>query len=154
MLFSAVQRGRIAPPIQPYPPSSIISNLTPPYSENDYGATTFAASNIAPPFYGASSCSSNLTFQNCGGAGFNNQGGYLSNFVTMLLRAEPYPVFSSPRFAAPSFHNPTATPNNLLGIESLCELAARLLFSAVEWARNVPYFRDLQITDQVFRIFV
>ena len=30
-----------------------------------------------------------------------------------------------------------------------CELAARMLFSAVEWARNIPFFPDLQITDQV-----
>lgn len=39
--------------------------------------------------------------------------------------------------------------NNLMGIENICELAARLLFSAVEWARNIPFFPDLQITDQV-----
>ena len=31
----------------------------------------------------------------------------------------------------------------------MCELAARLLFSAVEWARNIPYFPDLQPLDQV-----
>lgn len=36
-----------------------------------------------------------------------------------------------------------------MGIENICELAARLLFSAVEWARNIPFFPDLQITDQV-----
>lgn len=38
---------------------------------------------------------------------------------------------------------------NIMGIENICELAARLLFSAVEWARNIPFFPDLQITDQV-----
>lgn len=36
-----------------------------------------------------------------------------------------------------------------MGIENICELAARMLFSAVEWARNIPFFPDLQITDQV-----
>lgn len=36
-----------------------------------------------------------------------------------------------------------------MGIENICELAARLLFSAVEWARNIPFFPDLQVTDQV-----
>lgn len=36
-----------------------------------------------------------------------------------------------------------------MGIDSICELAARLLFSAVEWARNIPFFPDLQVTDQV-----
>lgn len=35
--------------------------------------------------------------------------------------------------------------NNLMGIENICELAARLLFSAVEWARNIPFFPDLQV---------
>lgn len=36
-----------------------------------------------------------------------------------------------------------------MGIDSICELAARLLFSAVEWSRNIPFFPDLQVTDQV-----
>lgn len=36
-----------------------------------------------------------------------------------------------------------------MGIENICELAARLLFSAVEWSRNIPFFPDLQVTDQV-----
>lgn len=36
-----------------------------------------------------------------------------------------------------------------MGIENICELAARMLFSAVEWARNIPFFPDLQVTDQV-----
>ena len=26
-----------------------------------------------------------------------------------------------------------------MGIESACEFAARLLFSAVEWAKNIPF---------------
>lgn len=39
-----------------------------------------------------------------------------------------------------------------MGIENICELAARLLFSAVEWARNIPFFPDLQVTDQVKEI--
>lgn len=36
-----------------------------------------------------------------------------------------------------------------MGIENICELAARMLFSAVEWARNIPFFPDLQVPDQV-----
>jgi hypothetical protein len=39
--------------------------------------------------------------------------------------------------------------NNIMGIDSICELAARLLFSAVEWSRNIPFFPDLQVADQV-----
>jgi hypothetical protein len=37
-------------------------------------------------------------------------------------------------------------PNNIMGIDNICELAARLLFSAVEWARNIPFFPDLQVS--------
>lgn len=65
---------------------------------------------------------------------------YLSSFISMLLRAEPYPT---------SRYGQCMQPNNIMGIENICELAARLLFSAVEWARNIPFFPDLQVTDQV-----
>ena len=39
--------------------------------------------------------------------------------------------------------------NNMIGIDNICEFAARILFSAVEWARNIPGFPELQLTDQV-----
>lgn len=65
---------------------------------------------------------------------------YLSSFISMLLRAEPYPT---------SRYGQCMQSNNIMGIENICELAARLLFSAVEWARNIPFFPDLQVTDQV-----
>lgn len=65
---------------------------------------------------------------------------YLSSFISMLLRAEPYPT---------SRFGQCMQPNNIMGIENICELAARLLFSAVEWSKNIPFFPDLQITDQV-----
>lgn len=58
----------------------------------------------------------------------------------MLLRAEPYPT---------SRYGQCMQPNNIMGIDNICELAARLLFSAVEWARNIPFFPELQVTDQV-----
>ncbi|EHB12802.1 COUP transcription factor 1 [Heterocephalus glaber] len=58
---------------------------------------------------------------------------YLSGYISLLLRAA----------------SQCMQPNNIMGIENICELAARLLFSAVEWARNIPFFPDLQITDQV-----
>ncbi|XP_043087351.1 nuclear receptor subfamily 2 group F member 1-B [Puntigrus tetrazona] len=66
---------------------------------------------------------------------------YLSGYISLLLRAEPYP--------ASRYGNQCMQPGNIMGIENICELAARLLFSAVEWARNIPFFPDLQITDQV-----
>lgn len=65
---------------------------------------------------------------------------YLSSYISLLLRAEPYPT---------SRYGQCLQANNLMGIENICELAARLLFSAVEWARNIPFFPDLQVTDQV-----
>jgi len=86
--------------------------------------------------------SSSLTIQ---------QRGYLSSFIAMLLRAEPYPPSTSIRTCSSggaTFGNRSAA-GGLVGIEGICELAARLLFSAVEWARNIPFFPDLQTTDQV-----
>lgn len=66
---------------------------------------------------------------------------YLSGYISLLLRAEPYPTSR--------YGSQCMQPNNIMGIENICELAARLLFSAVEWSRNIPFFPDLQITDQV-----
>ena len=66
---------------------------------------------------------------------------YLSSYIALLVRAEPCP---STRY--PSYGHQAA---NLGGIDGVCEFAARLLFSAVEWARNIPGFPELQVTDQV-----
>ncbi|XP_051972150.1 nuclear receptor subfamily 2 group F member 1-B-like [Xyrauchen texanus] len=66
---------------------------------------------------------------------------YLSGYISLLLRAEPYPTSR--------YGNQCLQSGNIMGIENICELAARLLFSAVEWARGIPFFPDLQITDQV-----
>lgn len=65
---------------------------------------------------------------------------YLTSYISLLLRAEPYPT---------SRYGQCVQPTNVMGIDNICELAARLLFSAVEWARNIPYFPELQVTDQV-----
>ena len=65
------------------------------------------------------------------------QHGYLSSYISLLLRAEPYPTSRYGQCMQPA--------NNIMGIDNICELAARLLFSAVEWARNIPFFPDLQV---------
>lgn len=65
---------------------------------------------------------------------------YLSSFISLLLRAEPYP---------PSRFAQCMNSSNIMGIDSICEMAARILFSAVEWSRNIPFFPDLQVADQV-----
>lgn len=74
-----------------------------------------------------------------GVAGFNGHS-YLSSYISLLLRAEPYPT---------TRYGQCMQPNNIMGIDNICELAARLLFSAVEWAKNIPFFPELQVTDQV-----
>uniref|UniRef100_A0A2K5SD86 Nuclear receptor subfamily 2 group F member 6 n=1 Tax=Cebus imitator TaxID=2715852 RepID=A0A2K5SD86_CEBIM len=60
----------------------------------------------------------------------------VSELIAQLLRAEPYPAAAG-RFGA------------VLGIDNVCELAARLLFSTVEWARHAPFFPELPVADQV-----
>ena len=65
---------------------------------------------------------------------------YLSSYISLLLRAEPY---------ATRYGQIQMASNNMIGIDNICEFAARILFSAVEWTRNIPGFPELQITDQV-----
>ena len=65
---------------------------------------------------------------------------YLSSYISLLLRAEPY---------ATRYGQIQMASNNMIGIDNICEFAARILFSAVEWARNIPGFPELQLTDQV-----
>ena len=65
---------------------------------------------------------------------------YLSSYISLLLRAEPY---------ATRYGQIQMASNNMIGIDNICEFAARILFSAVEWARNIPGFPELQVTDQV-----
>ena len=67
---------------------------------------------------------------------------YLSSYVSMLLRAEPY---STTHYG--QVQQMAAT--NIIGIDNICEFAARILFSAVEWSRNIPGFPELQVTDRV-----
>ncbi|XP_063084165.1 nuclear receptor subfamily 2 group F member 6 isoform X5 [Cavia porcellus] len=62
----------------------------------------------------------------------------VSELIAQLLRAEPYPAAAG-RFGGGA----------VLGIDNVCELAARLLFSTVEWARHAPFFPELPVADQV-----
>lgn len=67
---------------------------------------------------------------------------YLSSYISLLLRAEPYPTSRYGQCVQPP-------ANNIMAIDNICEFAAKLLFSAVEWTKNIPFFPDLQVTDQV-----
>lgn len=112
---TAVQRGRIPP--QP----SLSPSITP----------IGGSSGLGGEFYN----------NNNGGSG---GGQPVSELISQLLRAEPYP---SSRYGHQ--YNQQAGPDNAMGIDNICELAARLLFSTVEWARNIPYFPELPVSDQV-----
>ncbi|KAL1453798.1 hypothetical protein WDU94_010111, partial [Cyamophila willieti] len=112
LLSTAVQRGRV-PPNQ-----SCLPGLGP----GQFAALTNGDSNAASAAMAA--------------AGLNGHSSYLSSYISLLLRAEPYPT---------ARYSQCMQPNNIMGIDNICELAARLLFSAVEWARNIPFFPDLQV---------
>lgn len=78
---------------------------------------------------------------------FNGQP--VSELISQLLRAEPYP---NSRYGAPYSQaqmQASASGAPVMGIDSICELAARLLFSTIEWARNIPYFPELPVSEQV-----
>ncbi|MBN3317103.1 NR2F6 protein, partial [Atractosteus spatula] len=79
-----------------------------------------------------------------GGVDFFN-GQPVSELISQLLRAEPYP---SSRYGA-QFGQQPQQGASVMGIDNICELAARLLFSTIEWARNIPYFPELPVSEQV-----
>ncbi|XP_056122479.1 nuclear receptor subfamily 2 group F member 6b isoform X2 [Rhinichthys klamathensis goyatoka] len=79
------------------------------------------------------------------GADFYN-GQPVSELISQLLRAEPYP---NSRYGAQCGQQLTGANSSIMGIDNICELAARLLFSTIEWARNIPYFPDLPVSEQV-----
>ncbi|XP_018601466.1 nuclear receptor subfamily 2 group F member 6b isoform X2 [Scleropages formosus] len=75
---------------------------------------------------------------------FNGQP--VSELISQLLRAEPYPPS---RYGPQYGPQQQQGPGGAMGIDSICELAARLLFSTIEWARNIPYFPELPVSEQV-----
>lgn len=79
-----------------------------------------------------------------GGDYFNSQA--VSEVISQLLRAEPYP---NSRFGAQCGQQHPGANSSVMGIDNICELAARLLFSTIEWARNIPYFPELPVSEQV-----
>ncbi|XP_056148629.1 nuclear receptor subfamily 2 group F member 6a isoform X2 [Lampris incognitus] len=113
-----VQRGRIPP--QP----SLSPSITPIGGASGLGGGEFYSNNN----------------NNVGSGG----GQPVSELISQLLRAEPYP---SSRFGHQ--YSQQNGPDNAMGIDNICELAARLLFSTIEWARNIPYFPELPVSDQV-----
>ena len=84
---------------------------------------------------------------------------YLNNYISHLVRAEPYSFLSNRlssstsaavgSSSANSSNGSSVEPNSgMMSMDNACELAASLLFGAVEWARNIPFFRELNLNDQ------
>ncbi|CAF0753319.1 unnamed protein product [Rotaria sordida] len=92
---------------------------------------------------------------------------YLNNYISHLVRAEPYSFISNrlqqqqqqqqssssstPAAGSSSNSNSSISSDNnpnTMSMDNACELAASLLFGAVEWARNIPFFRELTLNDQ------
>ncbi|KAL1022853.1 hypothetical protein UPYG_G00033330 [Umbra pygmaea] len=81
-----------------------------------------------------------------GGDFFNGQP--VSELISQLLRAEPYPSSRyGPQYGQQQMQG--AGGGSVMGIDNICEMAARLLFSTIEWARNIPYFPELPVSEQV-----
>uniref|UniRef100_A0A3Q2YSU0 Nuclear receptor subfamily 2 group F member 6 n=1 Tax=Hippocampus comes TaxID=109280 RepID=A0A3Q2YSU0_HIPCM len=78
---------------------------------------------------------------------FNGQP--VSELISQLLRAEPYPHSRYGTQYGQAQMGASASGAPVMGIDSICELAARLLFSTIEWARNIPYFPELPVSEQV-----
>ncbi|XP_065132358.1 nuclear receptor subfamily 2 group F member 6a isoform X2 [Paramisgurnus dabryanus] len=74
-------------------------------------------------------------------------GQQVSELISQLLRAEPYP--NSRYTHQYNQQMQSGSGGSSMGIDSICELAARLLFSIIEWARNIPYFPELPVSEQV-----
>lgn len=137
MRKEAVQRGRVQPipHVSAYPAQMAMVSLA--GCGNSGGSVSSAASMDT----------------------LNGQGGsYLGGYVSMLLRAEPYPASMTPHGSAQRYMIPgpmqqqqqqACGGGGIIGIDALCEIAARLLFSTVEWARNIPFFPELPSADQV-----
>lgn len=68
----------------------------------------------------------------------NGSQSFYSSYITLLLRAD----------TIARYQQSLSLPSNITGLENTPELAARLLVSTVEWAKNIPFYSDFSITDQ------
>ncbi|KAL2090332.1 hypothetical protein ACEWY4_015020 [Coilia grayii] len=119
MRKEAVQRGRIPPSHAGISPNSLVGGV-------GVGSAGAGGHGLA------------------GGDFFNGQP--VSELISQLLRAEPYPAGS--RYPAP-YGQQQQPGGSVMGIDNICELAARLLFSTIEWTRSIPYFPELPVSEQV-----
>ena len=75
----------------------------------------------------------------------------VSELISQLLRAEPYPGsrYSHQYNQQVQGGGGGGGGGTSMGIDNICELAARLLFSIIEWSRSIPYFPELPVSEQV-----
>ncbi|VDK87129.1 unnamed protein product [Litomosoides sigmodontis] len=71
---------------------------------------------------------------------------HFSSVVTHLIRAEPYPPTTCKCF---NYSFVCSSPSSSIGMDNIYEFGAKLLFSAVEWAKNIPFFSELSDSDQL-----
>ena len=79
---------------------------------------------------------------------------FVGGYISALVRAEPY---SQARYA---HCFPTGTPaGNYLavaaaggGAENLADMASRILFTSVGWCRGIPFFNELNASDQWYLV--
>jgi len=71
--------------------------------------------------------------------GMQNPQNFMSAYTNLLLRAD----------TLARFQQTSSSSYGVAGSEHVYEMAARLLFNAVDWARNVPFFSALATNDQV-----
>ena len=71
--------------------------------------------------------------------GMQNPQNFMSAYTNLLLRAD----------TLARFQQSSSSSYGVSGTEHVYEMAARLLFNAVDWARNVPFFSALATNDQV-----
>lgn len=71
-------------------------------------------------------------------ADMRNPQSFNSSYITLLLRAD----------TIARYQQSLGIPANIAGLESASELAARLLVSIAEWAKNIPFFSEFTLPDQ------
>lgn len=71
-------------------------------------------------------------------ADMRNPQSFYSSYITLLLRAD----------TIARYQQSLGIPANITGLESASELAARLLVSIAEWAKNIPFFSEFTLPDQ------
>ncbi|XP_026886460.1 nuclear receptor subfamily 2 group F member 6a isoform X1 [Electrophorus electricus] len=99
---------------------------------------------IPPSHAGLSPSTTPIGGGSIGGVSEFYNGQPVSELISQLLQAEPYP---NSRYSHQ--YGQQGTSSGGMGIDNICELAARLLFSIIEWSRTIPYFPELPVPEQV-----